>query len=195
MMQQAALTSEVDVFTLGNEHVKDHECFCPLQASTLKVTLLTLWRLSRSFCTRERRLPLYRQVWRQWPTVEFEMFTSTFLNLSNVETWQSSRASDLLVPQTRGSMPFYWSQRPNLKYKPKPIISKTTSHVRAKLQFLCAYFNNDTWESLMLTTWKPVSDGWFPEAFWLPAPYLWEANPSEPGMPLFSLLRANISTD
>lgn len=31
--------------------------------------------------------------------------------------------------QTRGSMPFYWSQRPNLRYKPKPIISKTTNHV------------------------------------------------------------------
>ncbi|KAF3834412.1 hypothetical protein F7725_025616 [Dissostichus mawsoni] len=33
---------------------------------------------------------------------------------------------------TRGSMPFYWSQRPNLKYKPKPIISKTTNHVNQK---------------------------------------------------------------
>ncbi|KAM7372725.1 hypothetical protein PAMP_007627 [Pampus punctatissimus] len=34
-----------------------------------------------------------------------------------------------LYRQTRGSMPFYWSQRPNLKYKPKPIISKTTNHM------------------------------------------------------------------
>ncbi|CAF95098.1 unnamed protein product, partial [Tetraodon nigroviridis] len=31
--------------------------------------------------------------------------------------------------QTRGSIPFYWSQRPNLMYKPKPIISKTTNHM------------------------------------------------------------------
>lgn len=38
-----------------------------------------------------------------------------------------------LYLQTRGSMPFYWSQRPNLKYKPKPIISKTTNHVRLDL--------------------------------------------------------------
>lgn len=40
-------------------------------------------------------------------------------------------------------MPFYWSQRPNLKYKPKPIISKTTNHVRAHnwLTSLCAFSN------------------------------------------------------
>ncbi|XP_041798661.1 phosphatidylinositol-3-phosphatase SAC1-B [Chelmon rostratus] len=31
--------------------------------------------------------------------------------------------------QTRGSIPFYWSQRPNLKYKPKPQISKTVNHL------------------------------------------------------------------
>uniref|UniRef100_A0A671UNS7 SAC1 like phosphatidylinositide phosphatase b n=1 Tax=Sparus aurata TaxID=8175 RepID=A0A671UNS7_SPAAU len=30
---------------------------------------------------------------------------------------------------TRGSIPFYWSQRPNLKYKPKPQISKTMNHL------------------------------------------------------------------
>ncbi|XP_035771864.1 phosphatidylinositol-3-phosphatase SAC1-B-like [Neolamprologus brichardi] len=31
--------------------------------------------------------------------------------------------------QTRGSIPFYWSQRPNLRYKPKPQISKTVNHL------------------------------------------------------------------
>ncbi|XP_070823104.1 phosphatidylinositol-3-phosphatase SAC1-B [Chaetodon trifascialis] len=31
--------------------------------------------------------------------------------------------------QTRGSIPVYWSQRPNLKYKPKPQISKTVNHL------------------------------------------------------------------
>lgn len=40
-------------------------------------------------------------------------------------------------------MPFYWSQRPNLKYKPKPIISKTTNHVRAAV-FMC--FLTVRWE-------------------------------------------------
>ncbi|KAA8591978.1 hypothetical protein FQN60_017352 [Etheostoma spectabile] len=30
---------------------------------------------------------------------------------------------------TRGSIPFYWSQRPNLKYKPKPQINKTVNHL------------------------------------------------------------------
>lgn len=40
-----------------------------------------------------------------------------------------------LCPQTRGSIPFYWSQRPNLKYKPKPQISKSVNHVRCFLYF------------------------------------------------------------
>ncbi|XP_042632685.1 phosphatidylinositol-3-phosphatase SAC1-A-like isoform X1 [Cyprinus carpio] len=31
--------------------------------------------------------------------------------------------------QTRGSMPFFWSQRPNLRYKPKPQISNDTNHM------------------------------------------------------------------
>ncbi|TKS81552.1 Phosphatidylinositide phosphatase SAC1-A [Collichthys lucidus] len=35
----------------------------------------------------------------------------------------------LAQPETRGSIPFYWSQRPNLKYKPKPQISKTVNHL------------------------------------------------------------------
>lgn len=51
--------------------------------------------------------------------------------------------------QTRGSMPFYWSQRPNLKYKPKPIISKTTNHVRADVAF---FLISDWCENLLLTS-------------------------------------------
>ncbi|KAJ8385686.1 hypothetical protein AAFF_G00183990 [Aldrovandia affinis] len=37
--------------------------------------------------------------------------------------WQAS------FVQTRGSIPFHWSQRPNLKYKPTPLISKTINHL------------------------------------------------------------------
>ncbi|KAF4801351.1 Phosphatidylinositide phosphatase SAC1 [Turdus rufiventris] len=33
------------------------------------------------------------------------------------------------VDLTRGSIPFFWSQRPNLKYKPKPQISKSVNHM------------------------------------------------------------------
>lgn len=33
--------------------------------------------------------------------------------------------------QTRGSIPLYWSQRPNLKYKPIPVISSTANHMDA----------------------------------------------------------------
>eukprot|EP00064_Thunnus_orientalis_P004769 superscaffoldBa00000445_g4781 len=44
--------------------------------------------------------------------------------------WNGNLLRELAAqPETRGSMPFYWSQRPNLKYKPKPIISKTTNHM------------------------------------------------------------------
>jgi len=31
--------------------------------------------------------------------------------------------------QTRGSVPMYWSQRPNLKYKPDPLISSNLNHM------------------------------------------------------------------
>lgn len=31
--------------------------------------------------------------------------------------------------QTRGSIPLYWSQRPNLKYKPRPLINKVANHM------------------------------------------------------------------
>ena len=30
--------------------------------------------------------------------------------------------------QTRGSVPMFWSQRPNLKYKPDPIMSQQGNH-------------------------------------------------------------------
>lgn len=41
------------------------------------------------------------------------------------------------LTQTRGSMPFFWSQRPNLRYKPKPQISTETNHVRPHLSSIC----------------------------------------------------------
>lgn len=37
--------------------------------------------------------------------------------------------------QTRGSIPIFWSQRPNLKYKPHPQISKVANHVCIFLNF------------------------------------------------------------
>lgn len=39
-----------------------------------------------------------------------------------------------ILLQTRGSIPFFWSQRPNLKYKPKPQISKSVNHVSGFLR-------------------------------------------------------------
>lgn len=43
---------------------------CAPQASTLKATLLTLWRQSRLFCMREQRLHLYKWVWELWRAVK-----------------------------------------------------------------------------------------------------------------------------
>ncbi|KAK7806925.1 hypothetical protein U0070_026068 [Myodes glareolus] len=34
-----------------------------------------------------------------------------------------------LLERTRGSIPVFWSQRPNLKYKPKPQINKVANHM------------------------------------------------------------------
>ena len=39
------------------------------------------------------------------------------------------RSRWLALLQTRGSIPLYWCQYPNLKYKPNPVISSTISQV------------------------------------------------------------------
>ena len=41
--------------------------------------------------------------------------------------------------QTRGSIPLYWSQRPNLKYKPLPLINKVANHVCIFHAFFIGY--------------------------------------------------------
>ncbi|PIK62767.1 putative phosphatidylinositide phosphatase SAC1-B-like [Apostichopus japonicus] len=44
--------------------------------------------------------------------------------------WNGHLLRDLSVqPETRGSIPLFWSQRPNLQYKPQPQLSKTQSHL------------------------------------------------------------------
>lgn len=51
---------------------------------------------------------------------------ANFVETEQIVLYEGAMASFV---QTRGSIPFYWSQRPNLKYKPKPIISKTAIHM------------------------------------------------------------------
>ncbi|XP_072772678.1 phosphatidylinositol-3-phosphatase SAC1-A-like [Nerophis lumbriciformis] len=58
--------------------------------------------------------------------IDSEGHAANFVETEQIVLYEGAKASFV---QTRGSMPFYWSQRPNLKYKPKPIISKTTSHM------------------------------------------------------------------
>uniref|UniRef100_A0A3Q4G1U2 SAC1 like phosphatidylinositide phosphatase a n=1 Tax=Neolamprologus brichardi TaxID=32507 RepID=A0A3Q4G1U2_NEOBR len=58
--------------------------------------------------------------------IDSEGHAANFVESEQIVLYEGAKASFV---QTRGSMPFYWSQRPNLRYKPKPIISKTTNHM------------------------------------------------------------------
>ncbi|XP_068566902.1 phosphatidylinositol-3-phosphatase SAC1-A [Cebidichthys violaceus] len=58
--------------------------------------------------------------------IDSEGHAANFVETEQIVLYEGARASFI---QTRGSIPFYWSQRPNLKYKPKPVINKTTNHM------------------------------------------------------------------
>nr|AAI39690.1 Si:ch211-222e23.8 protein [Danio rerio] len=58
--------------------------------------------------------------------IDSEGHAANFVETEQIVQFNNARASFV---QTRGSIPFFWSQRPNLKYKPKPLISKDTNHM------------------------------------------------------------------
>uniref|UniRef100_H9GL71 Phosphatidylinositol-3-phosphatase SAC1 n=1 Tax=Anolis carolinensis TaxID=28377 RepID=H9GL71_ANOCA len=58
--------------------------------------------------------------------IDSEGHAANFVETEQIVHYNGSKASFV---QTRGSIPFFWSQRPNLKYKPKPQISKTVNHM------------------------------------------------------------------
>ncbi|XP_076157658.1 phosphatidylinositol-3-phosphatase SAC1-A [Alosa pseudoharengus] len=58
--------------------------------------------------------------------IDSEGHAANFVETEQIVQFQGARSSFV---QTRGSMPFFWSQRPNLKYKPKPLISNSTNHM------------------------------------------------------------------
>ncbi|XP_058503205.1 phosphatidylinositol-3-phosphatase SAC1-B [Solea solea] len=58
--------------------------------------------------------------------IDSEGHAANYVETEQIVQHNSAKASFV---QTRGSIPFYWSQRPNLKYKPKPQISKTVNHL------------------------------------------------------------------
>ncbi|XP_030014003.1 phosphatidylinositol-3-phosphatase SAC1-B [Sphaeramia orbicularis] len=58
--------------------------------------------------------------------IDSEGHAANYVETEQIVQYNSAKAS---LVQTRGSIPFYWSQRPNLKYKPKPQISKTINHM------------------------------------------------------------------
>lgn len=66
-------------------------------------------------------------------------FCSNFVETEQIVEHNGDKASFV---QTRGSIPLFWSQTPNLKYKPKPTISDgrdhlvaATRHIDAQLQY------------------------------------------------------------
>ncbi|XP_055358993.1 phosphatidylinositol-3-phosphatase SAC1-B isoform X2 [Betta splendens] len=58
--------------------------------------------------------------------IDSEGHAANYVETEQIVQYNGAKASFV---QTRGSIPFYWSQRPNLKYKPKPQISKTVNHL------------------------------------------------------------------
>lgn len=58
--------------------------------------------------------------------IDSEGHAANYVETEQIVQHNSAKASFV---QTRGSIPFYWSQRPNLKYKPKPQINKSVNHL------------------------------------------------------------------
>ncbi|XP_005383527.1 PREDICTED: phosphatidylinositide phosphatase SAC1 [Chinchilla lanigera] len=58
--------------------------------------------------------------------IDSEGHAANFVETEQIVHYGGSRASFV---QTRGSIPIFWSQRPNLKYKPLPQISKAANHM------------------------------------------------------------------
>ncbi|KAJ8041094.1 Phosphatidylinositide phosphatase SAC1-B [Holothuria leucospilota] len=58
--------------------------------------------------------------------LDSEGHAANFVETEQIVQYSGKRASYV---QTRGSIPLFWSQRPNLQYKPVPQLSKTQSHL------------------------------------------------------------------
>jgi len=60
--------------------------------------------------------------------IDHKGHVANYVETEQIVETQSDRASFV---QTRGSMPFYWHQWPNLKYKPRPTIIPNANHEEA----------------------------------------------------------------
>uniref|UniRef100_A0A2K6U0Z2 Phosphatidylinositol-3-phosphatase SAC1 n=1 Tax=Saimiri boliviensis boliviensis TaxID=39432 RepID=A0A2K6U0Z2_SAIBB len=58
--------------------------------------------------------------------IDSEGHAANFVETEQIVHYNGSKASFV---QTRGSIPVFWAQRPNLKYKPRPQISKVANHM------------------------------------------------------------------
>nr|XP_006811772.1 PREDICTED: phosphatidylinositide phosphatase SAC1-like [Saccoglossus kowalevskii] len=54
--------------------------------------------------------------------VDSEGHAANYVETEQIVQYEGNKSSFV---QTRGSVPMFWSQRPNLKYKPKPLLSNT----------------------------------------------------------------------
>lgn len=91
--------------------------------------------------------------------------------ISKLSLWVLTKCSFCL--QTRGSIPFYWSQRPNLKYKPKPQISKTFNHVS-----FYSFYLTELISFCIFLMWFLVFFlvRWISETLWLAGRSLWKTS-------------------
>uniref|UniRef100_UPI00398E5790 phosphatidylinositol-3-phosphatase SAC1-B n=1 Tax=Pristiophorus japonicus TaxID=55135 RepID=UPI00398E5790 len=58
--------------------------------------------------------------------IDSEGHAANFVETEQIVQYNGYKVSFV---QTRGSIPFFWSQRPNLRYKPNPQISKSMNHM------------------------------------------------------------------
>ena len=64
---------------------------------------------------------------------------ANFIETEQFLIYQDYRCSYI---QARGSIPIYWSQKPNLKYKPSIVINHTKSHLEACQKHMNGIFNS-----------------------------------------------------
>ncbi|XP_037592702.1 phosphatidylinositol-3-phosphatase SAC1 [Cebus imitator] len=73
-----------------------------------------------------RRIMPRDEIRVQIQRIDSEGHAANFVETEQIVHYNGSKASFV---QTRGSIPVFWSQRPNLKYKPRPQISKVANHM------------------------------------------------------------------
>uniref|UniRef100_A0A8C6L6I9 SAC1 like phosphatidylinositide phosphatase b n=1 Tax=Nothobranchius furzeri TaxID=105023 RepID=A0A8C6L6I9_NOTFU len=93
--------------------------FITIEASSVNGKVFEWTIISRRSCFRAGARYYVRGI-------DSEGYAANFVETEQIVQYGGLKASFV---QTRGSIPVFWSQRPNLKYKPKPQISKMANHL------------------------------------------------------------------